>query len=168
MFLYVRFLWLILFDTSKVTFSCKKYRLCELWLYKKYHQSSLHLKKVEKRQPQNTIFNHEMSNCLMHWKEENIFRVDFFLFNSIVSVCILKLLQCNDSHKTTKCRFNVPILLLRSWIGSSAFWTGFRLNGYWSCTSAFSSKITRHIMHTNRLFVVPKISFQMIPRTKDP
>ena len=33
------------------------------------------------------------------------------------------------------------IFLLRSWIGSSAFWTGFRLKGYWSCTSAFSSRI---------------------------
>ena len=63
--------------------------------------------------------------------------------------------------------------------GSSAFCTGFRLKGYWSCISAFPSKIIRHIMemirtyiiklqsqnliHNNRLLAVPKISFEMIP-----
>ena len=61
-----------------------------------------------------------------------------------------------------------PILLLRSWIGSSAFWTGFRVKGYWSCTSPFSSKIIRHIImyihdkgnliHANRLMIPGKKS----------
>ena len=77
---------------------------------------------------------------------------------------------------------NGPIFLLRFWIGSLAFWTGFSLKGYWSCTSAFSSKIISHIMYMiktyiikiqswnliqdNRLLAVQKMSFQMIRKTK--
>ena len=74
--------------------------------------------------------------------------------------------------------------LLKAWSfkTSSAFWAGFRLKGYWSSTSAFSSKIIRHIMHMikthivkiqsqnlmhdHRLLAVAKISFQMIQKTK--
>ena len=75
---------------------------------------------------------------------------------------------------------SAPILLLRSWIGSSAFWTWFRLKGYWSWISAFSSKIIRHIMymiktwiikiqprnliHDNRL--IQKIPFKWSQKTK--
>ena len=87
---------------------------------------------------------------------------------------------CVLEESITKFSLNGPILLLRS------SWIGFldrvqtRFQGFWSCTSTFSSKMIRHILymiktyiikiqsrnHDNRLLAVPKISLQLIPKTK--
>ena len=67
---------------------------------------------------------------------------------TLVEGCVIKARDSNEIIRSRNLWWgwvkNGPILLLRSWIGSSAFWTGVRLKGYWSCTSAFTSKMIRH------------------------
>ena len=56
-------------------------------------------------------------------------------------------------------------------------WSWFRLKGYWSFISAFSSKIIRHIMYMIKMYIIKSQSrnlihddrlLAMIPKNKDP
>ena len=60
---------------------------------------------------------------------------------------------CEKSKKLTNFISMAQYFCYDPDLGSSAFWTGFRLKGYWSCISAFSSKIIRHIRYMIKTFI---------------
>ena len=73
-------------------------------------------------------------------------------------ICIISLLPCRTVEITTESAsfYSVhgPIFLLRYWFRIAGFSNRVQLKEYWSCTSAFPSKIIRHIMYMIKTYFI--------------